>query len=80
MATKDIFATSRFLGHSSVKVTEKHYAGLIQSLQVEYSEKYESTLNSRLLLGCYFETKQDQSRPNLPLKKETSFIVDKQGF
>jgi len=80
VATRDIFATSRFLGHSSVKVTEKHYAGLIQSLQVEYSAMYEATLNSRLLLGCYFETKQDQSRPNLPLKENPSFIVDKQGF
>jgi integrase len=77
LATRDIFATSRFLGHSSVKVTEKHYAGLIQSLQVEYSAMYESTLNSRLLLGCYFETKQDQSRPNLPIKDKPSFIVDK---
>lgn len=83
VATRDIFAASRFLGHSSVKVTEKHYAGLIQSLQVEYSAMYETTLNSRLLLGCYFETKQDQSRPNLPslpIKENPSFIVDKQGF
>ncbi|MEE9572184.1 MAG: tyrosine-type recombinase/integrase [Candidatus Neomarinimicrobiota bacterium] len=83
VATRDIFAASRFLGHSSVKVTEKHYAGLIQSLQVEYSEMYEAALNSRLLLGCYFETKQDQSRlnlPNLPIKENPSFIVDKQGF
>ncbi len=80
VATRDIFAASRFLGHSSVKVTEKHYAGLIQSLQVEYSAMYEATLNSRLLLGCYFETKQDQSRPNLPIKEEPSFIVDKQGL
>lgn len=83
VATRDIFAASRFLGHSSVKVTEKHYAGLIQSLQVEYSAMYEATLNSRLLLGCYFETKQDQSRlnrTNLPIKENPSFIVDKQGF
>ena len=82
-ATRDIFATSRFLGHSSVKVTERHYAGLIQSLQVEYSEMYEATLNSRLLLGCYSETKQDQSRlnpPNLSNKEKPQFIVDKQGF
>ena len=60
MATRDIFATSRFLGHSSVKVTEQHYAGLIQSLQVEYSAAFER----RLQLGCNFETKPDQSRPN----------------
>ena len=83
VATRDIFATSRFLGHSSVKVTEKHYAGLIQSLQIEYSAMYEATLTSRLLLGCYFETKQDQSRlslPNLSNKENPPFIVDKQGF
>lgn len=41
LATRDIFATSRFLGHSSVNVTEKHYAGLIQSLQVENYRKFE---------------------------------------
>lgn len=80
VATRDIFATSRFLGHSSVKVTEKHYAGLIQSLQVEYSEMYEATLNSRLLLGCYFETKQDQSRPNLPLKDNPNLSSINKGY
>ncbi len=64
MATRDIFATSRFLGHSSVKVTEQHYAGLIQSLQVEYSNIFEKTILSRLQLGCNFEIKPDQSRQN----------------
>ncbi len=34
-ANRDIFATSKFLGHSSVKVTESHYVGLIQSLKSE---------------------------------------------
>ena len=80
VATRDIFATSRFLGHSSVKVTEKHYAGLIQSLQVEYSAMYEATLNSRLLLGCYFETKQDQSRPTLPLKENPNLSSINKGY
>jgi len=47
-ATRDIFATSRFLGHTSVIVTSNHYAGLIQSLQTEYSEKFEATLISQL--------------------------------
>ncbi len=50
MAVRDIFATSRFLGHSSVKVTEKHYAGLIQSLQVDYSKQFEQILNGQQLL------------------------------
>ena len=80
VATRDIFATSRFLGHSSVKVTEKHYAGLIQSLQVEYSAMYEATLNSKLLLGCYFETKQDQSRPTLPLKENPHLSTINKGY
>ena len=40
IATRDIFATSRYLGHSSVKVTEKHYAGLIQSMQIDDSKKF----------------------------------------
>ena len=63
MATRDIFATSRFLGHSSVNVTEKHYTGLIQSLQIEYSNAFEQILNSKLLISCYFETKPDKTRP-----------------
>jgi len=62
MATRDIFAASRFLGHSSVLVTEKHYAGLIQSLQIEYSNAFEQILNSKLLISCYFETKPDKTR------------------
>jgi len=48
MATRDIFATSRFLGHSSVKVTESHYVGLIQSLQKEYSNLFDSILTNKL--------------------------------
>ena len=48
MATRDIFATSRFLGHSSVNVTEQHYAGLIESLQVRYAQKFEDSLQSFL--------------------------------
>lgn len=45
MATRDIFAASRFLGHSSVKVTESHYVGLIQSLQKEYSNRFDDLLS-----------------------------------
>lgn len=45
MATSDIFAASRFLGHSSVKVTESHYVGLIQSLQKEYSARFDDFLS-----------------------------------
>ncbi|MBN4081377.1 tyrosine-type recombinase/integrase [Caldithrix abyssi] len=48
IATRDIFATSRFLGHSSVKVTELHYVGLIQSLQMEYSHLFDSILTNNL--------------------------------
>ncbi len=51
MATRDIFATAKFLGHSTVRVTEEHYAGLIQSLQVDYSRQFESALDSRLRFG-----------------------------
>lgn len=47
IATRDIFGTSRFLGHSSVKVTESHYIGLIQSLQDEYSEKFNALLSQK---------------------------------
>ena len=48
MATRDIFAASRFLGHSSVKVTESHYVGLIQSLKEEYSSIFDELLTNRL--------------------------------
>jgi len=71
MSGRDIFATSKWLGHSRVNVTEKHYAGLIQSLQVEYSNKYEATLNAKLQLSCNFQTKPDQSRL-MPKNKKTS--------
>lgn len=55
MATKDIFAASRFLGHSTVVVTEQHYSGLIQSLQVEYSLQFERALQANLQLTCNLE-------------------------
>ena len=66
MATRDIFAASRFLGHSSVKVTESHYAGLIQSLQVEYARMFEDALwkqaSGNMQLTCNFEGKPGQGR------------------
>ena len=62
MATRDIFAASRFLGHSSVAVTEQHYIGLIQSLEVEYMTQFEGALKAKLPIGCHFQTKQDQTR------------------
>jgi len=62
MATHDIFAASRFLGHSSVLVTERHYSGLIQSLQIEYSNAFEHILNSKLHISCNFQTEPDQTR------------------
>ncbi|MFC1542997.1 tyrosine-type recombinase/integrase [Candidatus Neomarinimicrobiota bacterium] len=46
MVTWDIYAASAYLGHISVNVTEKHYCGLIQSLQAEYSIKFEKALNA----------------------------------
>ncbi len=61
MATRDIFATAKFLGHSTVRVTEEHYAGLIQSLQIDYARQFESMLGGRLQLGNNFKTKQDWS-------------------
>ena len=71
MATHDIFAASKFLGHSNVLVTQDHYAGLIQSLQVEYARLFESALDSRLLISCYFETKLDQPRPTEVRSKDS---------
>ena len=48
MANRDIFAASRFLGHSSVVITESHYVGLIQSLQKEHSEKHDQMVSGRI--------------------------------
>jgi len=62
MSTRDIFATSRFLGHSSVEVTANHYAGLIQSLQVEYARMFGEVLDRQLQLGCNSELKEAQNR------------------
>ncbi len=69
MATRDIFATAKFLGHSIVRVTEEHYAGLIQSLKVEYAQQYEQALSERLQSVCNFEIKPDQFRPLGPDEK-----------
>ena len=83
MATRDIFATSRFLGHSSVKVTEQHYVGLIQGLQVENAQYFETALTGRLQYGCNFGTKQDKSGPiekNLLTKKNPLSLDEKTGI
>ena len=42
----------KFLGHSSVKVTESYYVGLIQSLKTEYAIKYDKVLSD------YFNTSE----------------------
>lgn len=65
VSTRDIFATSKFLGHSSVKVTESYYAGLIQSLKTEYSMSFDKKLTDMLvsdvLYVCYSNTINDHS-------------------
>lgn len=48
MSTRDIFAASKFLGHSSVSVTESHYVGLIQSLQSKYSDEFDRFVSERM--------------------------------
>lgn len=62
MSTKDIFAASRFLGHSSVVMTEQHYAGLIQSLQVEYARQFEDALQANLQLTCNLRGKPGEDK------------------
>ncbi|MFQ6606888.1 MAG: tyrosine-type recombinase/integrase [Fidelibacterota bacterium] len=53
IATRDIFATSNWLGHSNVLVTQYHYAGLIQTLKTEYSQAFEQTMSAKLSVsGC----------------------------
>ena len=80
MATGDIFAASQFLGHSTVKVTEDHYVGLIQSLQVEYATLFEGVLNQQLQLGCNSEPKGAQNRQTidtLPHKEKSPLLEEK---
>lgn len=49
MSTRDIFSTSRFLGHSNVLTTQKYYVGLIQSLQKENSLKFDTLLTDTMM-------------------------------
>ncbi len=79
-ATRDIFATSRFLGHSSVKVTEKHYCGLIQSLQTEYSVMFEQALNANLQSACNSGTKPAYIQTNQPYNGDSALSTVKEGF
>ncbi|MEE9162667.1 MAG: hypothetical protein V3U35_06815, partial [Candidatus Neomarinimicrobiota bacterium] len=74
---RDIFATSRFLGHSSVNVTEKHYTGLIQSLQVEYHQKFEETLSGQLLFSRYLNPKPNQTSPIEAPAESPHFTMEK---
>ena len=84
MATRDIFATSKFLGHSSVVVTGQHYAGLIQSLQVEYTRMFEDTLwkqaSGNLQLTCNYEGKPGQGRVIEKLEEPPPFSSEKGGY
>ncbi len=61
LATRDIFATSRFLGHSSVIITQEHYAGLIQSLQIENYRAFEEVIKPDSLYIRYFAGNDGQS-------------------
>ena len=80
LATRDIFATSRFLGHSSVNVTEKHYAGLIQSLQVENYRAFEEVVNPDSLYIRYSTGNVEQSSVKPPDIAEPVFSSEKEDF
>ena len=80
MATGDIFAACQFLVHYTVRVTEDHYVGLIQSLQVEYATLFEGVLNQQLQLGCNSELKLAQNRrtiDTLPHKEKSPLLEEK---
>ena len=77
LATRDIFATSRLLGHSSVRVTEQHYAGLIQSLQIENYQKFEEVMKGDSLYIRYLDIKPHQSPPINPQLKSPDFTMGK---
>ncbi len=79
LATRDIFAASRFLGHSSVRVTEQHYAGLIQSLQIENYQKFEEVMKGDSLYIRYSDPKDHQSSPIQKNRKEAKNPVSTTG-
>ncbi len=49
IASRGIFATSLWLGHSNVLVTQKHYTGLIQRLETEYNDAFERMLDEKVV-------------------------------
>ena len=79
-ATRDIYAASMYLGHSSVKVTEKHYCGLIQALQTEYSAMFEQALDTNLQSACNSGTKPAYIQTNQPYNGDSALSTVKEGF
>ena len=77
LATRDIFATSRFLGHSNVTVTQNHYAGLIQSLQIEYHQQYEQELNR--ILSLYYPTTNQWDSPTIDIPNKNPNLTSEIG-
>ena len=49
MATRDIYATKEWMGHSDISITIKHYSGLMQSMKREYDLAFENLLTAQLM-------------------------------
>ena len=48
MATRDIYATKEWMGHSDISITIKHYSGLMQSMKREDDLAFEKLLTAQL--------------------------------
>ncbi len=48
MATRDIYATKEWMGHSNISVTIDHYSGLMQSMKREDDLAFEKLLTEKL--------------------------------
>ena len=55
----DIYRVSKFLGHSSVTVTERHYVDLLRENYQDIAQISESELKKRALYVRSTETKTD---------------------
>ena len=49
MATRDIYATKEWMGHSDISITIKHYSGLMQSMKREDDLAFENLLTAQLM-------------------------------
>ncbi len=75
-----LFCGDEYQEYSSVRVTEQHYVGLIQSLQSENYKKFEEVMKGDSLYSRYFDPKPHQSPPNADNEKSPHFSTETRAF